>query len=223
MKIKALFAAFVFVFNFFYSAFAQEESQGSYLFDINKGVKVSGFGGPIFEFTSMEGNYAQFIGGGGAVLLNQTLFFGGYGMGLVTDHRRNINEGGEYFEDARIEFGHGGFWFGYIHEAPKMIHFGVSSKFGWGGLYLHENWVNNNYDPENMDAIATDLVFVVQPQAEIELNLAKWFKANVGVGYRFVTGINENIKDDDGNTIFKESDYNKPSVTLTLMFGGFKY
>lgn len=224
MRLKVFIAALVFVFNFFYNAFAQDEPKGNYLFDLNKGAKISGFGGPIFEFSSVEDEFAHFIGGGGAVLLNNTLFIGGYGMGLATDHRRDIRENGLYYEDVRLDFGHGGLWFGYLNSAPRMIHWGVSSKFGWGALMLREDWsINGGQNTDDLTKIATDYVFVVQPQAELELNLTRWFKANVGVGYRFVTGINENLADDTGKTIFKESDYNQPTVNLTLMFGGFIY
>ena len=223
MRIKVFIAALVFIFNFFYAAFAQEETKGNYLFDINKGAKISGFGGPIFEFSTVENEFAHLIGGGGAVLLNTTLFIGGYGIGLVTDHRRDILEGDKLYKDARLEFGHGGLWFGYINHAPGMIHWGISSKFGWGDIVLQEDSENSNNNQDDIYKIASDKVFVIQPQAEIELNLTKWFKANVGVGYRFVTGINENVLDDHGKPLFKESDYNQPSVSLTLMFGGFIY
>ncbi len=39
--------------------------------------------------------------------------------------------------------------------------------------------------------IMYDNVFVITPEVNLGLNLLKWMRLNVGVGYRVVTGVNE--------------------------------
>ena len=66
-------------------------------------TRISGMGGPTMSFSSMNGEFAFMMGGGGGVLLGD-FFLGGYGEGLTNP----IIAGGN-----KTEFGHGGFWTGY--------------------------------------------------------------------------------------------------------------
>lgn len=122
--------------------FGQESSrpQTEFLFSHDKGISFSGFGGPLVEFSNVDGAFGVFIGGGGAAIINQTFFFGGYGMGLTTDQPRySITLMGENgfpkpLNDLCPQIGHGGFWLGYIHQSHKIIHLALSTKIGWGAL-----------------------------------------------------------------------------------------
>ena len=87
----------------------------------------------------------------------------------------------------QISFGHGGFWLGYIHHSQAPIHAGISTKLGWGSIDL--NSTNKKYFDQRE---YRDNVFVAIPQIEAEFNFFKWMKLNVGVGYRFVAGIDKN-------------------------------
>lgn len=203
---------------------AQEEKEMTYLFQ-NKEMKISGFGGPIMGFSSVQNDFAFFMGGGGAVLFNQKFFLGGYGIGLTTPHYVTLQNPKNYFNNqidykGKVEFGHGGFWLGYIHQPWKPIHFAVSSKIGWGALHLYDP----NYDKSYSTADYNDAVFVVTPQIEVEFNMNTWLKINVGAGYRLVNGVNEYYTMTDGSTkkIFDPKDYSKPELTLNLYFGLFK-
>lgn len=64
---------------------AQDDKPTQYLFGNGK-TTVNGFGAPIVQFWSKGGDFAVSSGGGGAVLINQTFFIGGYGMGMATEH-----------------------------------------------------------------------------------------------------------------------------------------
>ena len=46
----------------------------------NKELRISGFGGPIMSFTSLDGKFAHMMGGGGGIMIGD-FFIGGYGMG----------------------------------------------------------------------------------------------------------------------------------------------
>ncbi len=197
---------------------AQDQPDPQFL--LKKGnMRVSGFGAPTVGFTSVGSDFAVYNGGGGAVLLNQTVYFGLYGEGLSTQHKRPdfITNTGVY-SDMYTYFGHGGFWIGYIHQWEKAVHFALSTKLGWGAIVLG--------DLEHIDhdeGMVEDIVFVATTQVEMEMNMLKWFKINVGVGYQFVNAVDETYLDEDGNSkqFFESNDYSKPKLTLSFLFGGF--
>jgi hypothetical protein len=197
-----------------------QDKEMKYLFGGKGKTSVSGFIAPIMEYSAMGDDFAFFMGGGGAILLNQTFFFGGYGEGLTTQYHEDLyypSEGSviKNFSE-QITFGHGGLWMGYIHHAQSPIHAGISSKFGWGTI----NPWDENHKPDNSSEF-TDHVYVIIPQLEAEFNFFKWLKLNVGVGYRVVTGVDKEYYWND-ELIYDKKDFNKPEATMTLMFGFFK-
>jgi hypothetical protein len=209
---------------------AQEENEPQYLIGNQTGkVYVSGFGSYTIGFSEFDGDLAVYNGGSGAILLNQTVYFGGYGTGLSTSHRRDDitiqTAGGNEFaySDLKTMFGHGGFIIGYIHKSYKPVHFGASTKLGWGAASLIEDNNYDYHDSYNYNNVVTDQVFVITPQVEVELNMLKWFKINAGVGYQIVTGLDQNYLNADGNPteFFDSKDFNKPVFNLSFVFGGF--
>jgi len=159
--------------------------------------RISGFGGPLMSFTTISGQFAHMMGGGGGVLLGD-FFFGGYGEGLTT---------GITVDGNRLDFGHGGFWTGYSFKASQPFHPTVSAQIGWGTVSEHN--VNNTYfgTPDN--------VFVFNPAVELEMNFTKFFRLGVGVHYRFVTGADPSIIN------LTNSDLSGPGVLLAFKFGWF--
>jgi hypothetical protein len=195
-----------------------QDKEMKYLFGGKGKTSVSGFIAPIMEYSAMGDDFAFFMGGGGAILLNQAFYFGGYGEGLTTPYEKEIvlNPLYSYKGNERIGFGHGGLWMGYIHHSQSPIHAGISSKFGWGTI----NPWDENHMPNNSSEL-TDHVFVILPQLEAEFNFFKWMKLNIGLGYRFVTGVDKNYSWSD-ERIYDKKDFNKPEATMTLLFGFFK-
>ncbi len=194
-----------------------EGSEFRYLFN-NQKLSFSGFGAALLQFGTAEGGLGVFPGGGGALLINQQFFIGGYGLGLANGRlHRNVEVKGVRYDRLRTSFGHGGFWLGYIHRAEKMLHWGISSRLGWGELALYDD----RFNFDQYDYLARDIVFVMSPQIEAELNLTPWFKINAGVGYQWVSGIQPQHFTDNGVPIFEKKDFCTPQATLSLLFGGF--
>lgn len=207
---------------------AQEDAEMKYIFSGGKKIEISGFIGPIMEFSAIQNDFAFFMGGGGGLMFNQKFYFGGYGEGLTTIHSSDYwiydaFSGSYYPTDGNITFGHGGFWLGYILHPQKPIHFCFSSKIGWGAINTFQDVEIEPYKDEYDDS-HIDHVFVAIPQVEVEFNFTKWFKANIGVGYRIVAGIDKELisKDKDPLPLYDKKDYNKPEGTITLCFGYFK-
>ena len=158
------------------------------------GTRISGFGGPIMSFTSINGEFAHMMGGGGAVLLGD-FWLGGYGEGLTNA----ITVGGN-----RIDFGHGGFWTGYSFMASKALHPTFSSQIGWGSI----TQTDDRYYP-----LTSDNVFVINPTLELEMNFTKFFRLGLGAHYRFVSGVN--------TSTLTNADFSGPGAFLSFKFGWF--
>jgi len=201
------------------SLVAQDDYSPQYLFSGKGKPSVSGFGGPFVEFSGIQDEFAVSVGGGGAVLFNQTFYIGGYGEGLSTSHYRDDLSEVTGLASPKIAFGHGGFWLGYMHNSFKAIHFSTSAKIGWGAISLYDSYYN--YEPN--DYYGRDAVFVAIPQVEAEMNLTPWFKINMALGYRVVGGIDKTYVGTDGNLhqYYNASDFNSVEGTVSFLFGGF--
>lgn len=173
------------------------------LFD-GEGGSISGFGGIIVEFSSIDGDAAIMNGAGGAALFNRSLFLGGYGTSLTN---KIYTEG--VVPRRETTFAQGGLLAGYAFESFRLVHFGISSRLGWGVIRIapEDSFVSSA-------APVSDNVFAFTPQAEVEVNLSYWFRVNAGMGYRIVTGID--------NSFYEKNEFNSPALTLGFMFGWFK-
>lgn len=160
-------------------------------------ASYGGFGGPILEFSSINGSLIGDVGGGGAFSVND-FFFGGYGMG---NDASSVE-----FENQKydIDFDHGGLWFGYAYKGNKMVHLYSSFKVGWGSAKLKVN------DEKRFD----DNLLALSPDIGIELNITNWFKFGITGGYRFVSGITD-------LPVLTDDDFSGITNALTFRFGGF--
>lgn len=187
-------------------AYAQSEETSQFL--LKSPLKFSGFGAPIYEFSDINGDFTVATGGGGALLINQQIFIGLYGLG--SHHHTRVVVDGEQFDRAKFHFGYGGLWLGYIHRSHELVHYGISTKIGGGHIELTDD-DQRIFDEER--EIDHEGVFVFTPQVEVEVNVLKWMKLNAGLGYRVVTEVD--MAD------FRNRDFSSLQGTFTLMFGWF--
>jgi hypothetical protein len=161
---------------------------------------TGGFGGPIFEY-GLNNKLGTSVGGGGGIVLKH-FFIGGYGLGSVDfEYLRNNNT------LDKVDIGHGGLWLGLTIPTDKLIHLYASGRFGWGA-------VNIPVDNPNFDFRDADQIFVMTPEAGIELNIFRWFRIAGTVGYRYTYGTNENRG-------YADKDFSGSHWGLTMRFGGF--
>jgi len=156
-----------------------------------------GFGGPIIEFSNINGTLVGDVGGGGAMVIND-FFVGGYGMG---------NDGASVeFEGLNydIDFAHGGLWFGYTMKQYKLVHMYSSFKIGWGATDLKIDG-EKKFD---------DNLLALSPEIGLEFNITNWFKLGVTGGYRYVSGLED-------LPVLENDDFSSMTGALTFRFGGY--
>ncbi|MFT4739190.1 MAG: hypothetical protein ACI8QD_000534 [Cyclobacteriaceae bacterium] len=185
------------------STFAQRNPQTL----LGDGVEfTSGFGGFMTQFAPIKGDLSAMSGGGGALLLNNTFYFGGYGMGLADDI--TVTDGTADFD---VSFGHGGLMMGFIIMPSKVAHLGISTKVGWGDISFSQFATNGT---GFTGSPFSDNVFIVSPQAEIEVNMTSWFKVNASVGYQLANGVD--------NAFYTDNDFNGTTIGFSFLFGWFR-
>lgn len=224
MKSKILVTALLFFFSITLWAQVPNAKPGKYL--LSKDITISGFGASFVEISKIQDDFAVFTGGGGGVLLGQTFYIGAYGSGLSTVHLYDKDLTSLVGTDRlRINFGHGGLWLGYLYHSTEKIHFGFSTKIGMGQINLHDDKYTraNTTSKIGTTRIGKDNVLVVIPQIEAEFNVTRWFKINVGAGYRHVNGLNKHYINSKEVPVkyYKYADYSYPEGSISLIFGWF--
>jgi hypothetical protein len=191
---------------------AAQDEEFKTIFDKNKDkqLRISGFGGPMMTFTAIGNNFAHMMGGGGGVIINN-FFFGGYGLGMTTPITYKGYENTDPGQTSyNLQFGHGGFWTGYIIGPRKPLHLSISSLIGWGDISQVDKT-----DSYTIGEQSAEMVFVVTPIAELEMNFSKFFKLGIGSSVSFVMGPGIDY------TPYTTGDFAKPSVYLSFKFGWF--
>lgn len=184
-----------------FAGFSQDDFQTIFGGD----VSISGFGGPFMSFTSLNGDFAHMMGGGGGVLVSKRMFLGGFGMGNTTQHTfdyTNPNTSVQTLEMG-LEFDYGGLYFGYIFAPNKPIHPAIFLQSGWGNVSLNDNNIQ----------IISDNVFVLNPTIQLEINMTRFFRMGIGVNYQYVNGVNLNG--------LSNEDFSYPGAFLSFKFGWF--
>ncbi len=186
------------LFFFSMSLFGEYEEETLFQGEIAHG----GFGGPVVKFTRVKDAFGMLVGGRGGWIVNHTLSLGGGGYGLVNEIAGPPTLP---YRESRLGFGYGGFEMEYIWHSGKLVHSTVMVLVGAGGVGYYEG-----EDRENWDSF-----FIMEPSFQLELNVAPFFRIDLGAGYRFVTGV-EKEKNDLSN-----SDIGGPSLNLVFKFGRF--
>ncbi|MGE5352867.1 MAG: hypothetical protein ACM3P0_12340 [Acidobacteriota bacterium] len=180
-------------------------------------IDNGGFGGPVVKMTQVKGNFGVIVGGYGGWLINHQFLLGGGGFGLAND----IEAGKEVtgipgsLNRPMLNFGYGGLILEYYFNPMKLIHYSVSLLIGGGGIsYRERHFMEGSGSNADLDELYNpDAFFVVEPAVSGELNVAKFMKIGLGVGYRWTTGVNM--------VGINNSDLSNFSVNLALKFGKF--
>jgi hypothetical protein len=186
------------------TASAQEEML------IDGDIDHGGYGGMNFKGTTILGEPALMVGGGGAWIIDHTFLLGLQGGGLATivDAERNDPTGAPY----RLQISEGGLKLGYVYASDNLVH-GIAGVMIGGGTVFY----TDRYDwPGHMgpiDEYEVDAYFVIEPEAMAEVNIARWMRVAGGAGYRFVGDV-------DYDRLTNE-DLSGPTATLILKFGSF--
>lgn len=166
-------------------------------------LEYGGYGGPAIRVAGLKGETGIFVGGYGGWVINHTFMFGGGGYGLLNEVKAPFS--GKQEEPVYFKMGYGGLVFEYVNNSHRLWHWTVHTLIGMGGIELtsKEDW-SFKYD---------DSFLIIEPSICVELNVTTNFRASLGVGYRYIDGVNlSGITDEDLKGVV---------TSLNLKFGVF--
>jgi hypothetical protein len=128
---------------------------------------------PTFGTTAIDGRYGFAGGLRAAWLINHQFGIGLAGTGFEAPSASGSSE-------RRVEGGYGGLLLQYIVGSNRVVHGFVDATIG-GGAVCPKSPTWGRSDCEN-EAIT---FFMIEPTANVEINVASFMRVDVGAGYRF--------------------------------------
>jgi hypothetical protein len=209
MKTKAILSTIV-ILLFAIGVKAQDKQEDMQTL-FGNGIKTfGGYGGPRVAFSSFNGKDAWLVGGKGGVILNRHFVIGGAGYGIVNSPKFYISDDEPV---AYLEGGYGGLLLEYIIKPLKVLHLSFPLVVGGGNLMYSDSPVSMDDHNFNQSILYNSNFFVIEPGAELELNVVRFMRIAIGVSYRYAHNIN--LPNTPSNA------FNSFSGTFALKFGRF--
>jgi len=183
---------------------AQEETL------VTSDIESGGFGGLVLKYTSIYNQGTLLVGGRGGWIINHSFVIGAGGYGTVTE----IDAPSGIFpmqDPLDLYFGYGGIELEYIFNPLALGHFSVYLLIGGGSTFFASGL--GHYDEDHNRIGGEDLIFVLEPAVNGELNITNWFHISAGVSYRIITDVEQ--------PQLENSDFSGVSGNLTFKFGSF--
>lgn len=197
-------------------------------------IESGGYGAFVTKFTSVNGRFGLLLGARGGWIINHAFSIGLAGYGLVNNVPANTQgPNGEPY----LNLGYGGLDLEYVYRSDDVVHVSMHTLIGAGAAgYRFSIWAphpdyaatrwglpwssywnplpdrawENNYDtwPHYWKAF-----FVVEPGANVDINITSWMRTSLGASFRVVSGLHS-----DAAT---SRDLSGPSANLSFRFGSF--
>jgi hypothetical protein len=183
----------------------------------NKGEIKTIFGNPetVTAYCAFTGKYGEFynlptwdLGMRIGCVVDHWFGMGIAGYGTVQESLYNPILQGDY----SLHGGYGGIYFEPILFPTFPAHVSFPVLIGGGGL-KYEIYQENSQTAWEGDAIRSNPYWVVEPGAELELNVFKHFRLSFGAHYRITSPIDLEYRENDPINGF--------SGSISLKFGAF--
>lgn len=151
---------------------------------ISDDVARGGYGGPALMYSRVLDRDALFLGGKGGWVANHRFVLGGGGFALVS--RLRAPEGApDIGEDLKLDFAYGGLWLEYIFLPDALVHGSIGTLIG-GGVTGYSRIRHTRREDREVES---DFIFIVDPVVAAELNITRFLRLSLGVGYRHVGSV----------------------------------
>jgi len=154
-------------------------------------------------YSSVDGHPGVLLGGEGALLLDHSLSIGVAAFGWTRDDVYGPDDA--LGDPRKLRFGYGGGVVRYAWKTGYPLYPSFGVLIGAGALGLQHRW------DDEVRRDDTDRFFVLEPQAQLHLNITRWMRAGLQLGYRVTSGV---AKFD-----YTESDFDGLTLGGNLQFG----
>ena len=172
---------------------------------------ISGYGAVTASYARIKGNDAYLVGGRGGVILDNFVL-GISGAGLTHPDKRSDFGDNSYTDDNDyVHFGYGGGLVEYYFFPKKLVHFSIGTMIGGGALAFTND--NDDDDDDDDHHSGTDKFFVIEPEANVFINITRFCRIGIGGSYRYVKGLDKEY--------YKDEDFSGANAKIIAAFGWF--
>jgi len=178
------------------------------------GRDTGGYGAISNKFTYIGGEFANICEVYGGVLINRRWMIGAAFAGSTNDIRVPVEYSVDPVNPMTYQYGQGGLKVERIFNSNRPVHFviNVFTGVGFSAQYNRNDWYDYNYNPST-SVHDENWFYVIEPGAQLEMNLFRWMRLSPGISYRQTYG-SDGLGLSDGSL----SDW---TYSITLKFGGF--
>lgn len=141
-----------------------------------------GYGAFTAGYSTIQDRHAYEFGFRGMWVINHSIAMGFGGTGFANQAVYNSVSGSDNF----LTGGYGGFIIEPIIAPMYPVHIAFPILIGAGGI----SYVETDWEEFDNFVMATDFFMLIQPGAEIELNVTRFFRIGLGATYRLPTDFN---------------------------------
>ncbi len=177
MNLKIFHVLTAVLISFNNSFFAQVDNEAKTLFGMPNGIRTENIGcffAPGYALSSLDGSDASFFNLRGGINFNDKVSFGGY----YSTSLNQINPESETVQDVYMDYWSVGGFAEYTLFAKRMVHLTFPLYIGMGEVQMDNEIGETGLGEANF--------FQIEPSGILEINLHKYVRFNIGVGYRFV-------------------------------------
>jgi hypothetical protein len=98
-----------------------------------------GYGGLVFKYSKVNGDYKTFVGAKGGWVINHVFVVGLAGYGLIDEYD---NDWWHCDSDSDLHMGYGGLMLEYIVHPHRLVHLSTSLLIGGGSYGYGSNWLD---------------------------------------------------------------------------------
>jgi len=158
--------------------------------DTSKAFIIGGYGEPFGGATTINNDWGIMLGIKGGINFNRKLGFGPIAkvnIGLWEFQGNNLNGSDSAY--LELYMGSIGLFVEYVFMMEKKIHFSIPVNIMVGGATInHAADFNSNDNKGNENSVESTALFILEPELNVDFNIAKFFIPNLKVGYRAVFG-----------------------------------
>lgn len=181
----------------------------------SEGRDTGGYGALSNKFTYIGGEFANLCEVYGGVFINRRWMVGMSFAGSTNDIKVPLEYSVDPVNPMTYQYGQGGLVVERVFNSNRPVHFVLSmfSGVGFSAQYNRNEWYDYNYNSNSSSLHNENWFYVLEPGAQLEMNLFRWMRLSPGVSYRKTYG-----SDGLGLSDTSLSDW---TYNITLKFGGF--
>jgi len=178
------------------------------------GRATGGYGALSNKFSYIGGEFANICEVYGGVFINRRWMVGLAFAGSTNDIRVPVEYSVSPINPMTYQYGQGGLKIEHVFNSNRPFHLVVNlfSGVGFSAQYNRNDWYDYDYH-QSASVYDENWFYVLEPGAQLELNLFRWMRLSPGVSYRQTYG-SDGLGLSDGAL----SDW---TYSVTLKFGGF--